>query len=151
MIQRTLLILLIFLSSCNCKKKDKVSGEIINDIEIDKLFEAPNGRCYNLPKKFCVYNDSAFNEIFKLKNATDCDAIVLPSIDFSKFSLLVYWREDNGNVTYEKNISIDSTNKTVTYTIQINDHCACPDKCMRNGYNMVLTKKISEDYTVNYQ
>lgn len=140
----------VCLSSC-CKQKDTLSGQAIQEIFIEHLYEEPGSSCFNLPSQICIRTDSAYHELFKLKSGASCDALVLPFIDFSKYSLLIYWKEDGARVFYNTNVQIDSTQKTVQFSIGVTGQCACPDKCLRQEYHLVLTPKIADDYVVFFQ
>lgn len=145
-----LLYCLLIITSC-CKEHDTLTGEVLESIAIDHLYEAPGGNCFNLPSQYCIQNDSVYQALFKLKSTGSCDALSLPSIDFSMYSVLLFWKEDGGRIYYNTDVQIDSVQKLVQFKISITEQCACPDKCLRKEYHIVKTRKIPADYTVLFQ
>lgn len=141
---------LLLLSGC-CRERDSVGVQILEEIHLDHLFEPPGKDCYQLPGTYCIRDDSTFKALFKTKTASGCDSISLPSIDFSRYSVLLYYRQDGGRVFYDKQVALDTIDKELTYTIRISGNCFCPDKCMRQDYNLVMVNKVPLNYTVVYE
>lgn len=140
----------MLLSGC-CRERDSTGSQILEEIHLNNLFEPPGNDCYLLPETYCIRDDSTFKALFKPKTASGCDSISLPSIDFSQYSVLLYYRMDGGRVFYDKQVVFDTTLKQVTYAIRISGNCFCPDKCMRQDYNLVLVDKVPDNYTVVYE
>lgn len=140
-----LIVGITFLNSCQdkCNKSDEVNeGLIISTFDID-------WNCDNTHTA-CIFNLKEFEDYAQSNNCGKETNPVLPNVDFSKHSILIYNIIESGCVIFNRNVTIDSTKKTVTYSIY---HTKC-----RCGYvvmdiwtvenNMVLVPKIPEDYEV---
>jgi hypothetical protein len=147
----TILVLFIgFLSSC-CNEKDENSGSIISNFSIDNFNEYNYFHCFDLYDTICIRNDSVYKKIFSLKDQkTECTSIILPKIDFSKNSILIYYVNSGGRTYFHRHVEIDTLNKLVTYTIATVG-CFCPDKCISSSYNIVIVPRIKDNFKVEYK
>lgn len=140
-------MLIILISSC-CDEKDSSSGSISSDVEIKNYQHWENYNCYKFNDCLSVLDDSTFKSIFRKDSSNnDCKDLELPTIDFSKFSLLVYKKFDNSRLYYHRSVYIDHQNKVVTYSISTTN-CFCADVCESSSLNMVLIPKIDSTYKV---
>lgn len=147
-----LILLIIGLSvsySCKdqCDRSDEVnSGEIITKFDI-------TWNCNNTHNA-CVRNLQEFKDYAQSNNCIKDSEPDLPYVDFSTHSILIYNIVESGCCIFNRNVSIDSTKKIVTYSI---DHirCGCGGIVAMDVWtvdnNMVLVPKIPEDYTINFK
>lgn len=143
------LIIITIITSC-CNESDENSGIIWSDLYIEQ-FGITNYYCLDLPDTACVRSKDQYNELFKIVGQSKvCNEIVIPEVDFSKFSILINHRTNKGKKFYHKNVTVDSNNKVVTYLISI-ESCPIVVDSETESYNIVLVPKIGEDYKVEYK
>ena len=151
-LEKVKLILLIiglsFTYSCQdkCDKSDEVSGGLI----ITKFDIYWN--CNNTHSA-CIRNFQEFENYAQLNNCGTETTPVLPNVDFSQHSVLIYNIVEDGCCIFNRNVAIDTTKKMVTYSI---DHikCGCGVVFAMDIWtvdnNMVLVPKIPEDYDIDF-
>jgi hypothetical protein len=141
-------VLLFFYSCCN--EHDDNNGIIVSDYKIEGDYE-DTYYCLKTPDTACVRDNLTYKTLFVVDTiSNNCKRLILPSIDFSQYSLLVNRKWTNGNIYYHRNVTVDSLNKTVTFQISTSS-CFCPDKCSRFDLNIVIVPKISSDYKIIYE
>jgi len=142
------LLLLLLLSGC-CNKRDTNSGEIEREL---KIIGQGNSMLSCQPKTdtFCLRSDSAYKAFFKTDSTrTTCPGYDLPVVDFSKNSLLGFFKLGR-NDYFQRRVTIDRASKKVIYEITTTS-CRCADVCIRASMNAVLIPKIGNDYTVEFR
>jgi hypothetical protein len=142
--------LMCLLNGC-CNENEDSSGSISADLDISNYTDWDDYGCFHFPDTMCIRDDSTYQQQFKIISSDDdCKQLSLPVIDFSKYSLLVYRKSEGGRIFYHRNVSIDTVNKIVRYSIS-NSKCFCPDKCQSGSLNMVLIPKVGNEYAVEYK
>jgi hypothetical protein len=135
-------------TSC-CHEQDDNSGAILTDYKIGADYFYPH--CLTTPDTACIRDDSSYRESFIIDTTCyNAKNLTLPTIDFSKYSLLVNRKFWSGRVYFQRNVTVDSINKIVTYQITTTS-CFCPDKCESFALNIVIVPRISNDYKVIYK
>ena len=149
-IKLILLISVLFVAySCQnkCDKADEVnSGEIIKKIDI-------TWNCSDTPT-VCIRNLQEFNDYTQSNNCVPDSESDLPKVDFNKYSILIYHIVEGGCCIFNRDVTVDTTNKIVTYTIE-HIHCGCGFIIAMDIWtidnNMVLVPKIPTDYTIDFK
>jgi hypothetical protein len=147
---KIILTTFVLVSAC-CNKEDENSGAIISDLIISDLKDYQQIDCYSFLDTLCIRDDSTYEATFTLDpQKAGCNNISRPFVDFSGNSILIYSRFESANLRFNRNVTIDSVKKTVTYTIST-DKCFCADKCFTEDFNMVLVPRIGRDYRIIYK
>jgi hypothetical protein len=122
---------------------------IISDYKIDTDIFYP--RFLKTPDTACIRDDNTYRNSFIIDTSNNrYKNLSLPTIDFSKVSLLVNRKFYGGRTFFHRNVSVDSVLKTVTFQITTSS-CFCPDKCESFDLNIVIVPKISNNYKVIYK
>jgi hypothetical protein len=145
-IHLVLFSLVIFTVSSCCNKDNTNSGKIISDFEIQNYNIYTDQSCLNIPDTICIRYDTTFTRIFK----TDCKGPIIPHVDFTKNSLLIYQKHQEGIVLFHRDVKFDTIAKIVKYTINFSK-CFCYDKCETNDYNMIIVPRIPDNYKIVYK
>lgn len=149
LIQISFFVLLIFLNGSCCHEIDENSGIILSDYKIDCDFFYPY--FLSTPDTACIRDDMTYRNTFVIDTSFNgCKNLSLPSIDFSKVSLLVNRKQFGGRTYFHRNVTVDSTSKRVIFQITTST-CFCPDKCENLDLNIVIVPKISIDYKIIYK
>jgi hypothetical protein len=144
------ILLLIYVSvliSC-CNEHDDNTGIIISDLRFGDYPLGDNS--LKLPDTICIRDDSTYQRIFKIDSTKSNGELGLPSIDFSKNSILIYQKNESGRIYFHRSVQADSVNKVITYSISTT-RCFCPDKCDNSDQNIVVVPKIGKDYKIIYK
>jgi hypothetical protein len=137
------------MSSC-CNETDENSGIIHSNLSIEGFYVVTYD-CLNLPDTACIRDTNQFNEIFKFTGTnSDCGKIILPEIDFTKFSILINHKSGGGKLFYHRTVNVDSIFKIVTYLITI-ESCPVFVDYETDSYNLILVPKIGNDYKIDYK
>ena len=143
-----LVLLISIIISC-CSEHDEDSGIIKGDYRISDDFT--NIECLKTPDTACIRNELKYRDLFVIDTSAHvCKNMVLPTIDFNKYSLLVNRKNTRGNLYFHRNVIVDSINKIITYQISTTS-CFCADVCESNNLNIVLVPSISSDYKIIYK
>ena len=141
-------ISICILISC-CNEHDDNSGIIIINFNIGD--DSQKYDCLNLPDTICICDDSTYRAVFKITSTNSkCNDIVIPNVDFTIHSVLIYQKSLGGRIYYHRNVQVDSLNKIVIYSISTTK-CFCADVCENNDQNIVLVPKIGKDYKIKYK
>ena len=132
---------LLIIAAC-CNESDSNSGLIISKLDIDYI----NYTLLDIPDTSCIRSDSSY----KILVVDISEQSNLPYINFDKYSILTNLKLENGRIFCDRIVTVDSLNKTVTYTVKTKS-CKCMDKCDNSDYNMVLVPKIGNDYKVIFK
>jgi hypothetical protein len=148
MLDRIIFLTLISISliSC-CHESDDNSGIIRRNYTIGGINDI---NCLLTPDTACIRTDSEYRALFTIDSSSYCGTAILPEIDFSKYSLLVNRKNTLGRVYFHRLVTVDSTNRTITYEIT-ETYCKCIDVCSSNESNIVLVPAISNDYRIIYK
>jgi hypothetical protein len=145
----TIVFIGLIISSC-CNETDENFGIIQNNLNIEG-FGITSYHCLNLPDTCCIRNNNQFAELFKVIGTNpDCDKIILPEVDFTKYSLLINHKENSGKKFYHKTVSVDSANKIVTYLITY-ESCPIFVDSRTESYNIVIVPRIGDEYRIEYK
>ena len=137
------------MNSC-CNESNENSGVIQSDLNIDGFYIVTY-KCLDLPDTVCIRDSAKYEEIFKVKGTdSDCGKIKLPNVDFAKYSILVNHKDNSGKIFYHWSVTVDSTNKIVTYLIST---VSCPIfvDYETESYNIILVPKIGNDFKIRYK
>ena len=135
--------------SC-CNESDENSGIIHSDLSIDGFYIVTYD-CLNLPDTACIRDENQYNEIFRIIGTdSDCGKIIMPEIDFAKYSILINHKSGGGKHFYHRTVNVDSTAKIVTYLIT-SESCPVFTDYETDSYNLVLVPKIGTDYKIDYK
>lgn len=149
-----LLLFLIPFLFLNCKRRRECkgspySGEIVNEYSFDSKSSITIDRSQNYIindtnsfRNFLINNYYLYNPINNPGDSIICN------IDFSKFSLLGKYTSGACSDFY-RNVSFDSENNNVIYSIKICDSRFC--KKLISSQNWVVINKIPTNYSVEFQ
>jgi hypothetical protein len=138
----------VFMYSCQdkCDTTDEInSGQIISKFSID-------WNCNNTHTA-CIRNLMEFEDYAQSNNCGNESNPELPYVDFNQHSILIYNIVEDGCCIFNRNVSIDTTKRLVTYSIE-HTICGCGFVIAMDIWtvdnNMVMTPKIPEDYTIDF-
>ncbi len=98
-------------------------------------------------------NDSfqEFGDIVRIYPANlNCDTATLPSIDFSKYSLLTMSTNGGGcSATYQRKVLKDTENRKIIYQISVDYEGTC--EMLLGSRNWAIIPKISDGYTIDFK
>lgn len=139
--------LLHILAKIKCNNSDEVNGGVII-AKFDIYWNCDNAH------NTCVRNLQEFIDYAQSNNCGTETTIVLPNVDFSQHSVLINNIVESGCCIFNRDVSIDTINKMVTYSIEY-IRCGCEGfvgmDIITVANNMVLVPKIPEDYVVEFK
>lgn len=130
-----LLLLTTLLSSCKkCDPSNSVSGIIIEDAII-RAVGIPGGQHF-------IVDGSEVNKPIEM--SLDGGVNYTP-VDYSQYSVFALTTSSSCSSGYNRNVSVDAANSSVTYTITITECTTCTNNTTID--NWVLTSKVPGNYT----
>lgn len=150
---KTFLIILLLIGifwscerQCILPKEEIGTGEIIANAKINTANKHLSDISQEEAGK-CIQSEA--QNIDNLQVSFD-DGVHYQAIDFSKYSVLEKEIRAGGcSAVCERNVSKDTKNKKIVYTITVHQCGKC--KMMIMNWNWVLVPKIPEDYTIEYK
>lgn len=135
-----LLIPFVLISACGdkiCKQDDTFSGIVIE--QYDFFGNALDG--FVDVGQYVILTDSVYRNAFK------DSTFDIPAIDFSEYSLLGQYASGSCKVSYNKNVDVNTENKTYTYTLTQYECNTFYDKLCYSD-NWILVPKLPSNWTV---
>ncbi len=134
-------VLLAVLVATSCSKSPKCWGD---DVIKGIIVEQVSIRCFPVSSetRFIINSDSVFEKVFDA-------SCVLPSVDFSKCTLLGLYAEGQCNVKYIREVSESGAEKKYHYKVIVKSCGTC--KSMAQSYNWVTTPKLPPDWDVSFE
>jgi hypothetical protein len=141
-ISLVLLLAIVLLSSCKKCKVDNTStntGAIIEDVVI---YPSSGFMTGNMAGNYVIDANSVYADKYQMAyNSGD-----RMTINYNNFTLLAFPVTARCNASFERNVDIDNTTQTVTYSITVNQCSNCKEE--RATENYVLVPVFPTNYTV---
>ena len=142
-----MLLMLLILLATSCKKKCvmEINNENKGWIEEDVLFYPQIGYMSNLMNGYYVITeDSPFaNEIL-----ISIDGGEKAPVDFNNYAILCYPITTHCNAQFVRDVSFNSVNQSVEYSIVVTQCAQCEEERFTENY--VLVPKFPSNYNVTY-
>lgn len=140
----SILASLVLLSSCKKCKVDSTStnsGAIIEDVVIYPQSGFMTG---NMGGNYVITGSSPYADKYEMSlNNGERTAI-----NYSNFNIMAFPVTARCNAAYERNVDINNTTQTVTYTITVTQCSNCKEE--RSTENYVLVPTFPSTYAVVY-
>lgn len=140
----SILVALVLFSSCKKCKVDSTStnsGAIIEDVVIYPQSGFMTG---NMAGNYVITGSSTYADKFEMSlNGGERTAI-----NYSNFNIMAFPVTARCNAAYERNVDINHTTQTVTYTITVTQCSNCKEE--RSTENYVLVPTFPSTYAVVY-
>lgn len=134
----SILLLTISLSSCSkCDASNSVEGIIIEDaiIRVSKT---------TTPENFITSPTDYYSTIEMSLDG----GLTYKAVDFAKYSVFSLTTTASCSSGYNKSVTIDKTESTVNYTINITECATCKNNS--TIHNWVLTEAVPDDYSPSF-
>lgn len=147
LIKSTTLLIALVLIAISCKKKCKIenvnldSGAIVKNVV---LYPESGYMTGNMGENYVIDANSNYADNFQMSlNGGQPTAV-----NFSNFTILAFPAKAKCNASYDRNVTIDNTAMTVTYTMTITQCDNCKEEYVTENY--VLVPAFPSNYTVLY-
>jgi hypothetical protein len=134
----------VLFSSCKKCKVDGISansGAIIEDVVI---YPQAGFMTSNMAGNYVISANSSYADKYEMTfNGGERTAI-----NYSNFNLMAFPVTARCNASFERNVDINHTNQTVTYTINVTQCSNCKEE--RTTENYVLVPTFPSTYVVVY-
>ncbi len=134
-------LLIVGLMLASCSKSPKCWGDDVNKGIIAELVTI---HCFPVSSEtqFSIDSDSSYTTVFD-------SACELPSIDFSRYTLLGVYTEGQCKTRYIREVEKQESKKDYHYKVEVKNCGTC--KKMSVSYNWVLVPKVPSGWLVNYE
>lgn len=134
-------LLIVGFTLASCSKSPKCWGD---DVNKGIITESVTIRCFpaSSETQFSIDSDSSYANVFDA-------ACELPSIDFSRYTLLGIYTEGQCKTKYIREVEKQESKKNYHYKVEIKNCGTC--KKMAVSYNWVLVPKVPPGWLVTYE
>lgn len=142
--------IIVLTISCN-KEETKAQRPTLKVTYLDDF-----GKCFffnNSKSGYVIDSDSLYQEIGKLNKVSyfvDCDTVKLPSIDFTKNTLLGIQTGTTQCDSLSRSVIVDTVVKKYIYTINIIHFKELCSQELKVSMNWVLIPKVPYEYKVEF-
>lgn len=140
----SILVSLVLLTSCKKCRVDGVStnsGAIIEDVVIYPESGFMTG---NMGGNYVITGSSSYADKFEMSLSQG----ERTAVNYSNFNIMAFPVTAKCNASYERNVDINHTTQTVTYTITVTQCSNCEEE--RTSENYVLVPVFPSTYNVVY-
>jgi hypothetical protein len=120
-----------------CTKVDEPIGIVVKVLDL--------GYCLS-PKEYIIDSDTAY-QTFKAK--ADCENVLYPNIDFSKYSLIGKSTKGGCRATFETYVLSNSDDRTYEHTTIVKTKGLCKELAL--DISWVLVPKLPAGWTVVFK
>lgn len=138
------LSLLILLAS-SCKKKCKLDGSSIDTgsiIEGIVIYPESGYMTGNMAGNYVIGANSSYADKFEVSFSQG----PREAVNYTNYKILAFPISANCNAQYERNVSINTSTQSVTYSIKVTQCSDCKEA--RSTENYVLVPTFPDNYTV---
>jgi hypothetical protein len=133
------LTLVTLSTSCSkCSTGDFFTGEIVENSIVRSWSNAPGQRVFRSASDFGAELEMSLN-----------GGQSYSPVNFELYSVLAFPTVSNCAGTFTRDVTFDEANQMVIYKITINNCTDCTGQVGQS--NFVLTRKIPENFTVNFE
>ena len=106
-------------------------------------------------KEFVMNSNAEYNKLLEFKprymlEDPKYQSFELPSIDFSKYTLIGFYADGSGCKTnFHKDVKLDKKSMKLTYLITVEDVGLCEP--LHSSMNWILVSKLPENYSVEFK